>query len=689
MKYKLHVSMLLLVSLMVTMCTKDQVDPNDYRDPHLPKDNTFVLRDGTYAMSPEDQSDLMAVEPEKLVYSSNSSIASSVQVGDIIVNPFGGEKGFIRKVTSVVPNGNQIELNTELAAMTDAFSSWYIDSRTDKLTIKPRSSWGETFDFKQEYEGVDFTFGGNVDPQFYVAPSYDDYELIYHWNENDSVYAFGPYMELTLENFRINFVGKVVTSFTGEVAWDAAPEVPITITQVPYANFLTLYVSPKLEVSGKFQGTFTSPMIGLEVGPYNVNCGYNNVTGELFWRDLPSNAITPLFNEPTIECLSGSFTPTMGVEFIIAPTGQYESGANNLAEAKLTLYAYEYLDFGFIHRGSFDDRQPRISFDAELGSGFNVGFELNAFKGVLTTGLSSDDYRYKWRQWNLANVNTCDAFPEAGITYTGGLVDISVTSGQNHGLGYQIYVNDSLFSEQVYGYNETNTIALPSSSQLVNKIAITDVNSLGCYLEDVYVDPSLVGNCSDKFVDPRDGNEYCFTDIGGVTWMAENLRYTSGGAVGKWYDNADTDENLIFGRLYTFYEIEGICPSGWHLPGNGEWNQLIAELGGRDEFGLNAKAASSVLWPGSALPSETTFGAVPAGEYYSWLEGSLDYSAYGNKGKFARFWSSTLLDGSPTMIEISAGAEAEVNTGESASLIGLSQYKSIREIGFSCRCVKD
>ncbi|HZV69032.1 MAG TPA: FISUMP domain-containing protein [Saprospiraceae bacterium] len=678
-----------VIGFFLTTCTNEYVDPNDYRDPELPKDNTLELRTGTKSMNFDNQQEVKSVTSDKVIYDANSSFANSVKVNDIIVNPLGAEKSFIRKVTSISNAGGQIEFTTETAQMTQAFSSWVIDSRTDKLTIVSRSPWEETIGFEGDFGGVDWSFNGSLDPQISLTGRYSNFGLEYRWDENDPQYATGPYIRLYLSNFYLKLEGQVTANISGNAGFSAEVD-PIAIAQIPYANFLTLYFSPNLSANASFEGSFTSPIVGSEIGPFNTSCGYDNTTSSLFWRDLPNPAISPLFTLPTVDNLSGSFKPTVGIEFIVAPTGLYESGASDAIELKLAMNAYMYTDFVFLHRGTFDDRQPRISFDAKQGVGFNVGIDFNLFDGFLSTGYSSDDYEYQSNQWNITNLNTCDAFPDASITYSGGLVDISITSGGNHGLGYQVYANDELVSDQVYGYDQTNTIDLPSSSQLVNKIAIVDVGNYGCYLEDIYVDPSLVGNCSDKFIDGRDGNEYCMTDIGGVTWMAENLRYTNGGAIGKWYNNANTDENLIFGRLYTFDEAQdNICPNGWHLPSNGEWNILISELGGLNLFGKNAKAASSILWPSSNLPDETTFGAVPAGEYYSWLEGSTQYNAFGNKGKYARFWSATLLDGSPTMIEIGTGDKAVRNTGESANLIGLSQFKSIRDIGFSCRCVKD
>ena len=42
------------------------------------------------------------------------------------------------------------------------------------------------------------------------------------------------------------------------------------------------------------------------------------------------------------------------------------------------------------------------------------------------------------------------------------------------------------------------------------------------------------------------------------------------------YDN-DASNALTYGRLYNWYAVNngsGLCPSGWHVPTDGEWTEL-------------------------------------------------------------------------------------------------------------------
>jgi uncharacterized protein (TIGR02145 family) len=163
------------------------------------------------------------------------------------------------------------------------------------------------------------------------------------------------------------------------------------------------------------------------------------------------------------------------------------------------------------------------------------------------------------------------------------------------------------------------------------------------------------------FCDARDNKTYKHKLIGSQTWMAENLNYNASGS--KCYGNSETNCNT-YGRLYnwaTALDIaascnsstlaicgetvaakhKGVCPSGWHIPSDAEWDVLMTAVGGSSTAGTKLKAASG--WnTGSGYIAGTDdygFSALPGG--YGDSGGS-----FGNVGDCGGWWSATKRDAS-------------------------------------------
>ena len=180
-------------------------------------------------------------------------------------------------------------------------------------------------------------------------------------------------------------------------------------------------------------------------------------------------------------------------------------------------------------------------------------------------------------------------------------------------------------------------------------------------------------------VTDMDGNVYNTLQLGLQCWMRENLRvthYTDGspipnGGTGidgisisepRYYVNPSVDETL-YGYLYNWPAamhgesssnsnpsgVQGICPTGWHLPSDTEWTQLTDYMVSQSEYACNgnnsyiAKAlADTTSWqttsdecgPGNNQSTNNTsgFGAISAG-YFN--------GGFGAAGANAFFWAST------------------------------------------------
>ncbi len=140
------------------------------------------------------------------------------------------------------------------------------------------------------------------------------------------------------------------------------------------------------------------------------------------------------------------------------------------------------------------------------------------------------------------------------------------------------------------------------------------------------------------FTDPRDGKTYKTVRIGSQIWMAENLNYEF---LGSYSVNGDTEGKL--GRLYTRKVAMAICPEGWHVPCDAEWEELrrfVSETlfrGDKDFAGYALKAKSG--WEKGVTGTDAFgFGALPAG--------FCDKQGGNFKGvrDHAYFWSASMDD---------------------------------------------
>jgi uncharacterized protein (TIGR02145 family) len=78
---------------------------------------------------------------------------------------------------------------------------------------------------------------------------------------------------------------------------------------------------------------------------------------------------------------------------------------------------------------------------------------------------------------------------------------------------------------------------------------------------------------------------------------------------------------------------KGICPSGWHIPNDDDWNILMGAIGGSSTAGRYLKATSG--W-NSGGNGEDTFGfsALPGGSGDS-------YGRFSDVGYYGGWWSAS------------------------------------------------
>ena len=175
------------------------------------------------------------------------------------------------------------------------------------------------------------------------------------------------------------------------------------------------------------------------------------------------------------------------------------------------------------------------------------------------------------------------------------------------------------------------------------------------------------------FKDERDGNIYNTVKIGTQIWMAENLAYKPTNNKCKAYGNDESNVEK-YGYLYDWNIAQKVCPSGWHLPSNPEWEKLEKALENKD---VADKLKSTEGWSKAGCTSgnginSSGFNALPGG-HYDEVNGFL-YS----KGNYAYWWTNTPNENN-----------AYSRYCNTRSSVLLTNWDASRERANSVRCVKD
>ena len=116
--------------------------------------------------------------------------------------------------------------------------------------------------------------------------------------------------------------------------------------------------------------------------------------------------------------------------------------------------------------------------------------------------------------------------------------------------------------------------------------------------------------CGNNLTDIRDGKSYATVQIGGQCWFAANLNFGTmiassshqrDNCVNEKYCYQDLSANCnVRGAYYQWDEImnydetistQGLCPPGWHVPTENEWNSLFALYIGNGFAGAPLKSS--------------------------------------------------------------------------------------------------
>ena len=256
---------------------------------------------------------------------------------------------------------------------------------------------------------------------------------------------------------------------------------------------------------------------------------------------------------------------------------------------------------------------------------------------------------------------------------------------------------------------------LASSSAKGSAIALASSSSIAV---------ASSGSCSNfvsanSFTDCRDGQTYKTVVIGAQTWMAQNLNYSGDNGSGVrtytkgWcYGVGGTDTTQHqdsssctkgYGRFYNWTDAmnispiyqtkaatgvvisatvnnRGICPSGWHMPSQADWDSLAAFIridksvtDGNEGMYIKAVINPDPTDWDSTYNAQDPYGfsALPAG----FRNGNRDCS---NLVYDACFWTTTENDASIANIR---------RLYNNSALLDWNIYS--KTLGFSARCLRN
>lgn len=206
--------------------------------------------------------------------------------------------------------------------------------------------------------------------------------------------------------------------------------------------------------------------------------------------------------------------------------------------------------------------------------------------------------------------------------------------------------------------------------------------------------------CGDTLIDTRDGQRYATVLIGTDCWFKQNLNYgtyvpsdtlgvihsqqTNNSIPEKYAQNNDTNNLGTYGGLYEQNELmnynpspQGLCPAGWHVSTDAEWQSAIAAAGGSFTNDSSGQGGNALKALGEGFGAGTGTDAIGLSLRHG---GDRDgFGIFYGLGLRAIYWTSTAA-GPGQAYHYTLWAEKD--TIERLQL-------GIVTTGFSCRCVKD
>jgi uncharacterized protein (TIGR02145 family) len=485
---------------------------------------------------------------------------------------------------------------------------------------------------------------------------------------NNPVYSYipvnGDVITCILTSNALCASGNPATS--NDVTMTVNPNLPVSITISPSGNPVcagTTVIFNSNAINGGANPFYQWKVNGVNAGANNPVFSYIPVNGDVVKCIITSNAICPTGNPATSNQITMTVNPNLPVSITIT------ASVNPVCSGLPVTYTATAINGG-----------PTPVYQWKV-NGVNVGinsstYTYNPVSGDLVSCILTSNIACPIGNPATSNIITMNVATSPIVTFTRCNDSITTTSAQPFklkggiplgGIYSGAGVSGGIFHPALAGvgthiiiYTYTNT-AFCSASSTVTIVTIVPI----------------VPNCGQILSDIRDGKTYQTVQIGSQCWFAEDLNYGT-----EISSNLEQRDNCIAEKyhnpassiqhpasVYQWDEImnydeivsnQGLCPPGWHIPSEADWNVLFTN------YINNGFAASPLKYSGFSGFNALLYGV-------NHLNKTWDYPGFATF-----FWSST-----------SHGTMKAWAHGMNDPDPSVSAYPSFRNNAFSIRCIKD
>ena len=293
---------------------------------------------------------------------------------------------------------------------------------------------------------------------------------------------------------------------------------------------------------------------------------------------------------------------------------------------------------------------------AQWTNSYTVIYNINGGTGITPSTQTVNE-------GNSVTLSDGSGFTMSSFTFDGWNTDENGT-GTNYAAGssFTLSSNITLYAKwtdasHIHDWGDWSLRNPPSCTEPGDSIRVCKLNSEHEETKEI---AQLSGSAC--FTHTYDGKA---VEIGNLTWMAENLNYAGpNNDIGVCYDN-EPDSCAKYGRLYTWVEAmqiesryisstygndnsgnhRGICPVGWRLPNDSDWDNLIrvadpSHTSGSSDNTAGSKLKSKTGWYNNGNGTDDYgFSALPGGDDNN--SSLIGGGSFGNAGYSGGWWSAT------------------------------------------------